>query len=158
MKEQYSSYPEYKVWVGIKQRCYNPKNNGFDNYGGMGIKMCDRWRTSFSAFIEDMGRRPVCSEIHRLNENGDYEPDNCIWMAKDEHATQPRRPKRDRSMTKRQDDIYTWVTGQKVVPSIREIADQFGMSVKGAYDHVKAIERKGYWRVAPVRARGIEIV
>lgn len=73
--------PEYRAWIAIKSRCYNPLSNGYENYGGRGIKMCDRWKDSFENFLADMGRRP--SNKHSIdrhpNQNGDYEPFNCRW-------------------------------------------------------------------------------
>lgn len=73
--------PEYRSWADAKSRCYNPNVRNFDQYGGRGIRMCERWRNSFEAFLEDMGRRP--SPNHTLDRypdnNGDYEPGNCRW-------------------------------------------------------------------------------
>lgn len=79
---------EYIVWIGMKQRCYYPKSISFKNYGGRGIVVCDRWRTSFKNFLDDMGMRP--SKLHTLdrfpNPDGDYEPKNCRWATKSEQA------------------------------------------------------------------------
>ena len=78
--------PEYHVWRGVKQRCYRKRARGYANYGGRGIKMCDRWRQSFKAFIDDMGARP--SPEHQLdrypNQDGDYEPGNVRWATRAE--------------------------------------------------------------------------
>lgn len=69
---------EYKTWDGIIQRCTNPKCGIFHRYGGRGISVCHRWLT-YENFLEDMGRRPDDCSIERLNNSGDYEPDNCVW-------------------------------------------------------------------------------
>ncbi|MGH7745099.1 MAG: hypothetical protein ACREQ5_09915 [Candidatus Dormibacteria bacterium] len=76
-----SRTPEYKAWCRIKQKCLNPKEARFRLYGGRGIKVCDRWLDDFEAFLADMGPRPSGKHsIERLNNDGDYAPDNCVWL------------------------------------------------------------------------------
>jgi hypothetical protein len=85
--------PEYHVWAAMKQRCTNPNNKIYKHYGARGIKVCDRWLNSFEAFITDMGRRPTdAHSIERVNNDGNYEPSNCIWATR---AVQAKN-KRDR--------------------------------------------------------------
>lgn len=83
---------EYHAWISAKQRCFNPKNVSYRNYGGRGITMCDRWINSFRAFFEDVGAKP--SFLHSLDRfpdvNGNYEPSNCRWATIDEQATNRR--------------------------------------------------------------------
>lgn len=84
--------PLYKIWVGIKTRCSNPRVQEFKNYGGRGIMMCARWRDSFEAFVEDMGPRPTSKHsIERVDNDGNYEPDNCIWLEKRLQGRNTRR-------------------------------------------------------------------
>ena len=85
--------PEYNIWCGIIQRCNNPSNDRYDDYGGRGIKVCDRWRESFSHFLADMGPRPDgAMTIDRFpDNNGNYEPGNCRWAT----STQQGRHKRN---------------------------------------------------------------
>lgn len=75
-----SNTPEYSVWHGIKDRCLNPNSCNWSRYGGRGITICDRWKDSFPNFLEDMGKRPSDQHsIERKNNDGNYEPSNCIW-------------------------------------------------------------------------------
>lgn len=93
--------PEYGVWAQMIQRCHNPKDRGFGNWGGRGIVVCGRWRRSYRAFIADMGRRPqgvtpagrAVYSIDRINNDGDYEPGNCRWATQSAQAKN-RRPVR----------------------------------------------------------------
>lgn len=82
---------EYNCWVNIRARCGNPKNKRFKDYGGRGIKVCERWRASFENFIADMGRKPSAKHsIEREDVNGDYEPGNCKWVLVDEQVRNKR--------------------------------------------------------------------
>lgn len=72
--------PEARVWSTMKQRCNNPNSKKYPDYGGRGIKVCERWQRSFAAFYEDMGPRPTPKhQIGRKENNGNYEPSNCSW-------------------------------------------------------------------------------
>ena len=65
------------------QRCTNPGTNGFKNYGGRGIKVCDRWRNSFEMFLA--GEPAEGLTLDRFpNNDGDYEPTNCRWATRSE--------------------------------------------------------------------------
>lgn len=79
----------YRVWLAMKQRCENPNDAAFANYGGRGIKVCERWH-EFSNFIADMGMRPSGYEIDRKDNDGDYAPDNCRWISKRENLNNKR--------------------------------------------------------------------
>lgn len=71
--------PEYSTWKHMKGRCQNPTDANFADYGGRGIKVCDRWQ-NFDNFLEDMGQRPASGwSIERDDVDGNYEPGNCFW-------------------------------------------------------------------------------
>jgi hypothetical protein len=71
---------EYATWTGMIQRCINPDAVGYARYGGRGVKVCRRWQNSVVAFLQDMGRKPSpLHSIERKNNNGNYEPGNCVW-------------------------------------------------------------------------------
>lgn len=77
-----SKSKEYKSYRKMLERCYYEKDISYHNYGGRGIKVCDRWLNSFENFIEDIGLKPSLKHsLDRINCNGDYEPSNCRWAS-----------------------------------------------------------------------------
>ena len=81
----------YSSWKSIKTRCYNSNNHKYPDYGGRGIKMCDRWFNSFKYFMEDMGEKPSnLHTIERINNDGNYEKSNCKWALPIEQSRNKR--------------------------------------------------------------------
>ena len=90
-----SKSPEYKVWRGMLGRCGNPNHVDYPTYGGRGVVVCERWKESFEAFIEDMGRRPTDNHtIERVDVYAGYSPDNCIWLEREKQASNKRKERR----------------------------------------------------------------
>ena len=73
--------PTYHSWCGMIQRCENPNNSRYKDWGGRGIKICERWH-DFRNFFVDMGVKSSGLTLDRINNDGNYEPDNCKWATR----------------------------------------------------------------------------
>lgn len=81
---------EFQTWQAMLARCGRPTHVSFPNYGGRGIRVCDRWR-AFEAFFTDMGPRPSSNHsLDRIDVEGNYEPANCRWATKREQRLNQR--------------------------------------------------------------------
>lgn len=137
-ESKYEIYPdmtiseEYRAWYSMRERCYNIRNQSFKDYGGRGITVCDRWLNSFVNFYDDMGDRPGREySIERVNNNGNYEPNNCKWATKKEQARNSRNAKLSMMKANRIREFY-WA-GIKT----KELADMFGVSKYTIYSIIK---------------------
>ena len=85
----------------MKERCYNTKNSSYKDYGKRGIIVCDRWLGSFESFVRDMGERPAGYVIDRINNDGNYCPENCRWTS----VTENNRNKRN--------NVHLWFNSKR---------------------------------------------
>lgn len=135
-KHGLSGTPEYTCWAHMMDRCYNPRSHLWNYYGQRGVVVCDRWRSSFLAFLADMGKRPTSQHsIDRIDNAGNYEPDNCRWATKHEQRTNQRSARRTNVIT---------IDGQTL--TLADWCRAFGMP----YYTVEARIRRHKWE--PLRA------
>lgn len=128
VRENGKQTSEYTIWKGMKQRCNNKNAPKWHRYGGRGISVCERWQTSFSNFLDDMGRRPTNKHsIERMNNDGNYEPGNCRWATAKEQAYNTSR-------------VLKYIYDGELM-TIREIATIIGVK-KGTLD--SRIRKYGY--------------
>lgn len=81
----------YNSWRNMIARCKNPNHESYADYGGRGITVCERWRNSFEDFLSDVGDRPKGLTLDRINNEGNYEPDNVKWATVEAQNQHRRR-------------------------------------------------------------------
>lgn len=100
-KHGYRASVEYSAWRNMITRCYNKNVKSYKNYGAKGITVCDRWKDSFEAFFEDIGKKPVSEWVLKRKDSiGNYQLDNCYWGPRDEEI----------KVQKHNDKSSEWVT------------------------------------------------
>ena len=120
----------YRVWNEMKQRCFNPNCSTYDSYGGRGISVCDEWKNDFMLFREwaislgyqDDAQRGVYT-IERIDNNGNYCPENCRLATMKEQAGNRRS--------------NHFITINEETKTIKEWADCLGINQKMIYSRIK---------------------
>lgn len=114
---------EYSSWQAAIQRCENPLANGYEDYGGRGIRICEEWRSSFETFRDYMGKRPPNTTLERKNVNGNYEPGNCEW------ATPTIQSRNKRS------SVWLDWNGERL--HLADVAEKLGITYGAAFMRLK---------------------
>lgn len=120
--------PTYQSWQDMHKRCRNPQNKGFADYGGRGIRICERWH-DFATFLNDMGEKPPGMTLDRIDNDGHYEPGNCRWATRHEQNNNRRNNRYFTAFGKTQ-NVAAW-------------ASQFGVSWMLVYNRVFALGWNG---------------
>ncbi len=113
----------YHRWNHMIRRCCISKSKDFHNYGGRGIRVCDEWRNSFTAFLADMGEPPFPkAEIDRIDNNGPYSKENCRWTTHKENSRNMRTTH------------YLTYNGERA--SLSYWAEKFGLKATQLYNRI----------------------
>lgn len=122
----------YRCWTGLRERCFNPRHQGYSNYGGRGITVCPQWN-SFEQFQADMGERPFGMSIDRIDNDKGYEPTNCRW------ATPVQQ------MRNRRTSWHVFDVNDESI-SFAEAARTLAMSESAFYGHIRKLYGYGVTR------------
>jgi hypothetical protein len=133
----------YHAWRDMRRRCTDPSSADWVRYGGRGITVCSRW-DRFDDFLADMGQRPDGVTLDRINNDGNYDPDNCRWTTWHEQGRNrrsnggERHPNAELSV----DDVFAIRFLAGYGATYRYIASEFGVS----HANVGYIVRREAWR------------
>jgi hypothetical protein len=137
-------------YESMLNRCFNPRENNYPNYGGRGITVCQRWLDSYDAFVVDMGERPLGTTIDRIDVNGNYEPGNCRWSTPRAQAENRRNARILTAFGKTQ-SLKRFAEEYNVAPGTLATRLYRGMGVEEAltmpaYDNLRSPKMKETYR------------
>jgi len=118
----YSGSRIYILWSRMHNRCRNPGDKSFPYYGGRGIRVCERWK-KFENFIADMGEKPHGKTLNRIDNDGNYSPENCQWSTI-----------KEQNRNSRNNRIITVFGGTGCVS---ELCERFGVNYRLVSDRLK---------------------
>lgn len=118
-----SNSATFKCWQSMKRRCFDMGHKSYPRYGGRGITICERWM-KFENFLADMGIRPKNLSLDRIDNNGNYTPENCKWSSAKEQA-------RNRSSTR-------MISCGGEVKTLTEWAESIGFSKESLHRRLSA--------------------
>lgn len=116
----------FQVWSEMRRRCNMPSHKQYLDYGGRGIRVCDRW-LSFDNFVADMGPRSTGGMLERVNNDLGYSPENCKWATRVEQNSN------------RRNCIYVFLDGEQV--TLKEACRRKGLKYRPV---VKRIQYRGW--------------
>lgn len=137
-----SKTKEGRAYIHMLSRCYNEKDREYHNYGGRGIKVCDRWKNSFELFYKDMGKAPPRTTIDRMDNNGGYSPENCRWAT---NYTQSRNRRNNYNVTYNGKTLCLsdWAVKLDIpYPTLRKRLKYLGWTVDEAFSTPPGAPRK----------------
>lgn len=130
-----------QCYQDMKQRCLNPNSQQYKNYGARGIRICDRWLESVDNFVSDMGNKPEGYTLERINNDGNYSPENCRWATRKEQRANQR--------------TTTLITFNGETKPLREFAKQLSIhetTIHGRLKRGMTVEEALTTPVDPVRS------
>lgn len=144
-KHGHWNHPLYGTWRNMVDRCENPQNKSYKNYGGRGIAVCATWH-DIGVFIADMGPRPPGGTLERSDNERGYEPGNCIWASRTAQARNRRIVKLTPGLaTRMRLEPRRAKNGRGPGMLKSQIAAKYGVSTAT----VKKVLSGDYWKIAP---------